>query len=137
MAALPRAGGIIAERMRHARQLLDRAARSEAAPWLLDVLAMKPTHAGANYELGLLHLSGAGVAKDESYAIELLNAAAKQGHLEAAFKLRCLHMGRGELLQAQRAFEEALHERCASSGARECGLQPWHRAPRAGQLCRV
>ena len=70
---------------------------------------MKPTHAGAKNELGLLHLGGAGVARDERRALELLNVAAKQGHLEAAFKPGCLHMDRGELLEAQRAFEEALH----------------------------
>ncbi len=65
--------------------------------------------------------------------MELLNVAAKQGHLEAAFKLGCLHVEPGELLEAQRAFEEALLAEGALPRERVCGVQPWHRAPTAGQ----
>lgn len=62
-AALPQLRGAIAERMRRAHFFIERDARADAVPLLLDVLALKPVHAGASYLLGLLHLRGGGVSQ--------------------------------------------------------------------------
>ena len=108
LAALPQMRRAIAERMWHARRLIERGACSDAAPLLQEVLSMMPTHAAAAYQLGLFYLRGAGVAKDKARSLELFDVSGKQGCFDAAFKLGCLRTGRGELPEAQRAFEAAL-----------------------------
>ena len=107
-ANLPRKRREITELMRLASRLLDQLAYASAAKTLFHVLALDPGNPNANYELGLLYLSGAGWTKDDQLGIKLLDTAGMQGNFKAAFEVGLLHHDRGEWRGAQRAFEAAL-----------------------------
>jgi Tfp pilus assembly protein PilF len=107
-ANLPRKRREITELMRLASRLLDQLAYASAAKTLSHVLALDPDNPNANYELGLLYLSGAGWTKDDQLGIKLLDTAGMQGNFNAAFEVGHLHHDRGEWRDAQRAFEAAL-----------------------------
>ncbi len=87
---------------------------SEAALLLQEILLQEPTCPRANYELGMMHACGDGVAKDEQRAVVLLGAAAEQQCPLAACELGCLHWDHGELALAQFVFERGLLAACAS-----------------------
>src|SRR5690606_21958657 len=76
------------------RMLLAGADATEGLAWLEKGLAQKEPL--AQREVGLLHLEGKGVARDETRAAQLLRAAAEQGDGEAQYRLALLYgAGRG------------------------------------------
>jgi tetratricopeptide (TPR) repeat protein len=75
---------------------------------LSHVLTLDPDHPRANYELGLLHLSGAGTTGGDQLGIKLLDTAGMQGDFNAAFEVGHLRTDRGNWRNAQQAFEAAL-----------------------------
>ena len=112
---LPQKRREIAECLRHSFRLLQQFAYADAAVVLSHVLTIDPEHPRANYELGLLQLSGAGTMGDDQLGIKLLEIAGTQGDFQAAFELGHLHADRGNWRNAQQAFETALQSRTVTS----------------------
>ena len=95
--------------IRHvAHYLLQQNIRPEAAQLLKEVLMQDPFDLDANYILGIMHLNGDGVVRDESYAYTLLNAAVDQQHPWATLQCCQLHFNRGDFKSAQVTFDRGL-----------------------------